>query len=268
MIAFFALILVLLFVFVRHLRNRRIRDHLRNRRSDQPRGFRGFAARFQAFTEECRERRERRQARRERRRQRRESVRNFFRSVRRLLFSGDDDDEKLAEAGGVTPGRTGPRPAANGHIEASMPPSRQRTPIPSLEDDIAQFRAAVDVVGQMIAAEEGRVAVAQTAEARRRQEEDQEQAARTRASATTRPPPAPTASYYQPPPPPPPPPSMANSSSVYGGYGQRDAGDIDSDFDDVESLPPAYSSDDYDTVNLVEASVIADGFQYRPSSNQ
>ncbi|CAK7216230.1 hypothetical protein SBRCBS47491_002751 [Sporothrix bragantina] len=281
MVAFFGLVIVLLFVFARHCRNRRIEKRLRNRRANRPRGFRGFAARFQEFTEEVQERHERRQARRERRRQRRASMHGFFRSVRRFLFAGDDDDEKLlaAEAGAAGASeRTGRRggTAADGHIVTSTPVSREQSPAPSLEDEIAQFRVAADVVGQMIAAEEGRMAIAQTAESRRRQQqqqddEDLERVMRSTSPASvaapSTPPPAPTAPYNQPPPPPPPPPSMATSSSMYGGYGRRDAAGIDSDFDDTESLPPAYSPDDYQYVNLVEASVVADGFQYRPGSS-
>ncbi|CAK7223758.1 hypothetical protein SEUCBS140593_005343 [Sporothrix eucalyptigena] len=282
MVAFFALVIVLLFVFARHCRNRRMEQRLRNRRANRPRGFRGFAARFQEFTEEVQERHERRQARRERRRQRRASMRGFLRTVRRFLFAGEDDDEKLAaDANGASATeRAALRTNADGHIVTSAPPSRNRSPAPSLEDEIAQFRVAADVVGQMIAAEEGRIAIAQTAESRRRQQQDEdlERAMRSVSPVSTAaspvpvaaapsPPPAPTAPYNQPPPPPPPPPSMANSSSVYGGYGRRDAAGIDSDYDDVESLPPAYSPDDYQYVNLVEASVVADGFQYRPGSS-
>ncbi|CAK7224460.1 hypothetical protein SCUCBS95973_005525 [Sporothrix curviconia] len=279
MVAFFALVIVLLFVFARHCRNRRMEKRLRNRRANRPRGFRGFAARFQEFSEEVQDRHERHQARRERRRQRRASMKGFFRSVRRFVLGGDDDDEKLltAEAGdALASERSGRRAGAtNGHIVTSTPASRERSPAPSLEDEIAQFRVAADVVGQMIAAEEGRIAIAQTAESRRRQQqqqqdEDLERVMRATSPAThtpSTPPPAPSAPYNQPPPPPPPPPSMANSSSVYGGYGRRDAAGIDPDFDDTESLPPAYSPDDYQYVNLVEASVVADGFQYRPGSS-
>ncbi|KAL1893167.1 hypothetical protein Sste5346_006599 [Sporothrix stenoceras] len=284
MVAFFGLVIVLLFVFARHCRNRRMEERMR-RRANRPRGLRGFAARFQEFTEEVQERHERRQARRERRRKQKKSVRGFFRNVRCLLFGGDRGDEKLDDANTTASERTGLRTPADGHIVTSTPPSRQRSPAPSLEDEIAEFRVAADVVGQMIAAEEGRLAIAQTAESRRRQDEDLEAAMRSvspvsrsatspapapvsPAPAPVTPPPAPAvAPYHQPPPPPPPPPSMANSSSVYGGYGRRDAAGIDSDYDDVESLPPAYSPDDYQYVNLVEASVVADGFQYRPGSS-
>ena len=279
MAAFFALVVVVLFVFARHCSNRRIEKHLRNRRANRPRGFRGFAARFHELSEEVQGRHARRQARRERRRQRRASRTSFFRSVRRFFFARDDDDEKLlaAEAGAAPSAeRTGHRSGiTEGHIVTNTPTSRERSPAPSLEDEIAQFRVAADVVGQMIAAEEGRLANAQTAESRRQEDEDLERVMRATATSPASPPsPPPTAlaapPYNQPPPPPPPPPSMANSASVYGGYGsysRRDVAGIDSDFDDTESLPPAYSPDDYQYVNLVEASVVADGFQYRPGSS-
>ncbi|KJR87124.1 uncharacterized protein SPSK_01471 [Sporothrix schenckii 1099-18] len=297
MVAFFSLVLILLFVFGRRCRNRRVKERLL-RRANRPRGFRRFTTRFQRSTEGSQERHERqqdrherRQARRERRRERRRehkaSVRSFFRNIRRFVFGGHNGDEKLGEPNTRPSDRTNLRTPADGHIVTSTPPSRQHSPAPSLEDEIAEFRAAADVVGQMIAAEEGRAAIAQTAESRRQQQDDDLEramhsvsppasrnairpapvSASAPAAARAAPPPAPIAPYRQPPPPPPPPPSVVNTSNVVAGYGRRDAAGIDSDFDDTESLPPAYSPDDDAYVNFVEASLVADGFQYHPGAN-
>lgn len=209
---------------------------------------------------------ERRNSRRERHRRFRVSVNSFFHKVSRFFAGGDDHEKLLAAEAGVASlsERSSLRSGATeGHILTSASALREQPPASSLEDEIAQFRAAADMVDQMIVAEEGRAAsAAQSAEPRQRQEQRDERSslsnfAASRHSLPSSSPTASTARYNQPPPPP-------QSSRMYGG---SDAGDplvADVDFDDTESLPPPYSSEDYQDVNLAEAHIVADGFQYRP----
>ncbi|CAK7272252.1 hypothetical protein SEPCBS57363_005038 [Sporothrix epigloea] len=209
---------------------------------------------------------ERRESRRERHRRFRVSVNSFLHTVSRF-FAGGDDHEKLlaAEAGAASLSeRSSLRGGATeGHIMTNASALREQPPASSLEDEIAQFRAAADMVDQMIVAEEGRAAsAAQSAEPRRRQEQRNERSSLS-ASLTPRsfsPPLAPaafTARYNQSPPPP-------QSSRMYGGFDAGDPAGSDVEFDDTESLPPPYSSEDYQDVDLAEAHMVADGFQYRP----
>ncbi|OAA56707.1 hypothetical protein SPI_07714 [Niveomyces insectorum RCEF 264] len=299
MLALFGLLLVV-FIFVRrwHLSRRhrfqgRFDGHAhgsdsfrRGLRSSVRDNVHAWVARLRTHIAAARhDRHARRLAYRERHAQRRAAVRAFVRRVRRFLVSGNGEKTPSPTprraATPILPVAAPDRPTAApayGHIEVDIartgtpapPPSRplSRSSRSSFEREIAEFRAVADVVGQMVAAEEGRAAISQAAAARREEEEDG-----VHERSRPRPPPA----FRQPPPPPPPPPSVATAPSVVGGgggsryhrgYGARDAAGLDCDTDsesDARSLPPAYDEGDAASyVHLVEASsVVADGFQYR-----
>ncbi|EPE08869.1 hypothetical protein F503_04456 [Ophiostoma piceae UAMH 11346] len=209
MVAFSALILVLFLVVVRHCSNRRMQKRLVRR------------------------------ARRRARRARRSSGRGLFSSMRRFLSTRDEFYEKVADDEADIEG-----------IPECSEVSRPTTPVASLEPEAAETAVAIDVVAvdvveEVVGADEDSSSVIDTVETSKAQE---------------------IASFHQPSFTPPPPPPTTTASSVYSGYGRRDPVGIETDFDDTESLPPAYSSDDYAYVNMIEASVVADGFQYRPSS--
>ncbi len=212
----------------------------------------------------------RREERRERRRRIQESIRGLIRGFKRRLFASSED-EKLAESGSLPTVRPAPRVITPGHIVTNTPPpsppvsppasspvlqpaDHQRSTSFSLEQDIAAFRAAADVVGQLIAAEEGRASM------------DLTQAASIPPPLAVPPPPASSTPARKSAPSAPPRLQAAESSRSYSSFHRHDASGIDSDFDDTESLPPAYTSEDESCVRLVEASVIADGFQYSRNS--
>ena len=154
--------------------------------------------------------------------------------MRRFLSTRDEFYEKVADD----------EADIEGIPECSEAP-RPSTPVASMEPETADDVVSVDVVEEVAEADEDGTAVVDTVETSKEAE---------------------LAFFNQPSFTPSPPPSMTTASSVYSGYGRRDPVGIETDFDDTESLPPAYSSDDYACVNMIEASVVADGFQYRPSS--
>ncbi|CAK7271987.1 hypothetical protein SEPCBS119000_004888 [Sporothrix epigloea] len=207
---------------------------------------------------------ERRESRRERARRYRVSTHRLFHAVFRFLFRGKDDHEKLlaAEAGAAPLSERTSLigSAAAEHIVTETPAAPEQLPAASFEDEIAQFRAAADMIDRMIVAGEGRSATAQSSEPRRWQQQRDE---RSSLFAPAAPPQllaqAPAEQYSQSMPTP-------QTSRIYGDSDLENAAG-DSDFDDTESLPPAYSAEDYHNANLVEAHIVADGFQYRPGSS-
>lgn len=118
-----------------------------------------------------------------------------------------------------------------------------------MEQDLAQFRAAVDVVGDMVAAEEGRI--------RRAGREREMMVQRTSAT--------PSPFVFMPIhalPPRPTPPAAPSA---------RDAEVEFPDYISIDESLPAYDDDRDDSSDSVDSSVVADGFRpgaatYTPSS--